>query len=780
MKYPTLKMTAFNNNGFPTDFTSKKEKESKAYGNQYAKAIYQNFVYNNSDWDEKRERLIDNRRYAEGLQRISKYKDLLAKDNVFVNLDWSVISVIPVFVDLMVGEIINSDFKIDARAIDPISTTSKDKEKATLLAKMQMKKEGFIDYMKENTGTSVVSDNDYVPGSKDEIELHMQMNFKLGVEVAIEEFIQYVFKSNDHKEFKRKIYRDLITIKEAVGKCFLDENDEIKFRYVDPVNFITSFSKKDDFSDAKFAAEIIYVDISELRRMSKGELSEQDLFEIAKSTGDSQHAKWDFGDSYEGYYAQYGDTYFGYDDFLIPVLDFQFISVDIKTFEEKPNNYGGIYFNQKSAEYESDDPEKKIHKVEVEYKYGGYWCPGSEIIFDYGLKKDILREKKGGAYSSECELDYIMYSPNKYDMENKSLVERMIPYADQIQLVTLKIQQLMLKLKPPGMSVDVNALHSIMLGKGVDTSSMDLLEFYEQSGVFFYNSKDSEGQYSNRPPITELRNAMGAEFQQLTSLIGFNRQAIRDITGINEMRDGISVQEDVSFKTQQASLKASRNATSELNNALMRILEGTARRVAHYTAHLAVNDRLDSYTNVIGNMSVKMLDIKKDMELIEMGIFLEALPDDHEKDLIENNIQIALKQQTIRLEDSITIRDLCKTSTTQANQYLILKQKQYRQEEEEKSAKLQEQNAQIQQQSAEQAHQLKMQEQEMETQKLQLKYQLEDANNQKQHERKLEEIKLEGEVKSVHIEQAADNNFKNTALSNAVKQPRLGDPDPVN
>jgi len=761
--------------GFPSDFVSQKEKESKEYGAQMAKAIYSNFISSNSDYEEKVRRFMDNRRYAEGLQSMEKYKSQMSiKDDVYLNIDWSVISIIPVFVDLMVGEILNSEFKIVANAIDSMSITEKDKERAKLIARMKLK--DFDQYMKDNGLTGQISDLDYVPANMDEIELHMDMNHKLATEITMEEFIKFIFKFNDDTELKRKIYRDIITLKTGVAKCFINEYDEVELRYVDPVNFITSYSRKDDYSDAKFAAELMYVDIAELRRMGKGELTEECLFDIAKAAGKDE---WRFGSNYASYYNEYGDNYFGYDDFLIPVLDFQFISTDIKTFEEKPNNYGGFYFNEKSHNYKTEDPNRKIYKKELEFKYGGYWCMGADKIFGYGMKHDIVRRKKSGIYSPECDLDYIVYSPNKYDMENKSLVERMIPHADQIQLASNKMQHLMMKMKPAGLAIDIGAMQDIILGKLGSADPLDLINLYEQQGVMFYNSLDENGVPSNRPPIAEIKNVMGTALQELQSVYSFHQQKIREITGINEMRDGNSVSEDISYKTQQQALQASRNATKELNNSFLNIWERMARRCSDFVSYLIEGDRIDAYKNVLGSVSVDLLKLNKDMPMSEFGIYFEALPDASERDLIEQNIQISLKNGEIRPEDAMSVREVSKTSVKKAVQYLKLRRKQYQKELSEKSKQEQEQNAMLQQQSAEAKHQMVMQEQQMKMKEIELKMQMEDKNNQQQHLRKMEQIKLEGQIKSGHIEQASDEDFKKTALSDAVKQPRLFEGDPT-
>src|SRR5690606_6670585 len=179
------------------------------------------------------------------------------------------------------------------------------KEKANLVTNMRLKT--FSDYVKEQTGITVIKETEQVPESLDEVDLHMQMNFKLSTEVAMEEFLKYVFVNNNDKELKRKIYRDLIVCKKGISKCHINEDDDIEIRYVDPVNFVSSYSVKDDYSDIRFAGEIIYMDISELRRQSSGKFSEEDLFNIARMHhGKNGNPKWPFSSTYQSYYAEHG------------------------------------------------------------------------------------------------------------------------------------------------------------------------------------------------------------------------------------------------------------------------------------------------------------------------------------------------------------------------------------------------------------------------------------------------------------------------------------------
>src|SRR5690606_19469625 len=140
---------------------------------------------------------------------------------------------------------------------------------------------------------------------------------------------------------------------------------------------------------------------------------------------------------------------------------------------------------------------RKSYNKEIDYKYGGCWVLNTDYIYNYDIKYDNIRKKNNGLYNGSTELDYVIYSPNQYEMENKSLVERMIPHSDAIQRASLKMQHLIMKLKPNGIMVDVGSLHDIFLGKMVESDPLDIQEYYEQTGIFYYNGKDENNIYSN-------------------------------------------------------------------------------------------------------------------------------------------------------------------------------------------------------------------------------------------------------------------------------------------
>ena len=89
----------------------------------------------------------------------------------------------------------------------------------------------------------------------------------------------------------------------------------------------------------------------------------------------------------------------------------------------------------------------------------------------------------------------------------------------------------------------------------------------------------------------------------------------------------------------------------------------------------------------------------KKLHLHDFGIFLELSPDEEEKQLLENNIQVSLQKEQINLEDAIDIREI--RNLKLANQLLKLR----RRKKIEKDRAIQQQNIQMQTQSNAQAAQ---------------------------------------------------------------------------
>ena len=778
-----------NMRGFPQESVSPEVKESRPWLIQYARAIYDRRRYSVGNLDEDDKQFIINRKYAEGLQSIDKYKNKLniqEGDRSYQNLDLSVVDIIGKYMDLWVGEMLDKDTEIQANAIDPQSKADKSDDYDRYKANLEMKEESAE--LERLTGEPLIPQGEYIPQDKEELDLHMQLNYKQATEIFTEELIDYEFYRNDFKDNLEELFiRDLGIIKRLAAKIDYDENNMIRMRNVDWANLYLPYGIKEDLSDCRYVGEIIKVSIYDLRSMAGNNLTEEELWDIAlNNAGEYGNRTWTYGDAFHKYYDRNEIVYTEYDDFLVPILDTSIISVNIDVHVKKPHAVGdGFYFQTKAWDYEQpeeeDGPKKRtVYRTDMQYVYKCKWIVGSDHLIDYGVASDIIHATQNGKINPATFHPYILLAPQQRDMENKSMLERMIPDADAIQLICLKLQGVMAKVKGPGLMVDVDALQDVMLGKGREVwSPLQIQDLYDQTSVMYYRGADDEGQTMNRKPIEELLHDYRGVFQGLIDMYNFHVMNIRNVTGINEMRDASTIDKDVPVATAKMGLQASRNATKSLDKAYRSFKGKLGKRMALMIQYnIARGRNVDYYNNVIGKKGVEALEFSKKMKLAELGIKIEALPTAEEFMLKETNINLALSKETISLEDAIMIRAI--KNTKLANQYLIHKTK-IRAEQKHRQAMelIQTQTdattkTELQKEAAKQK--TIMLEAKAAEQALIVEYGLKEKLSEKEFKQDVKLAQEEGTIKSRHIKEAQVADLKESSLSKAVPEPQVSSP----
>jgi len=740
-------------NGYPSPLATNEEKAANEYGLEYFKNMYYEW-HNNGDvyFRDRKMRYNRNRSYAEGNQDVGKYKDLLdvQGDSSYLNIDWSPVSVIPKFVDVIVNGMVNQEYDVKAKSIDPIAAKERLDKKKRMFAEMITK--DFVNNLENETGVPL-SNNGFIADSNEEIEMFMALNYKQNVEIALEKAIEYTLDINDYDEVKRNMIRDLVVLGLCAAKTEMSKTEGVKIRHVDPANLITSFSAKPDFKNIRHAGEVYSITIADLKQQAGDEFSEDDYIKIAREYAGKNNNPVNYGT--QAYYENGNETY-DYDKFSVNILDAEFITSHSLKYEKKENKFGGYSVNKKPSNYKK--PKKSKTKREdigstVKVVYKGKYIVGTDYIFNYGMMQDMPRPKSNLA---ETRLSYIVYQPNLYKMKSRSLVDRMIPFADQIQLAHLKIQHVLAKARPKGAAFEVGSLENVSKGDGGTFTPLELQEIYDQTGNIYYRRIDDEGQMTGAMPIQELENGIGRDFGTLIGVYNHNMQMIRDVTGVNEARDASKPSSEALVGVQKLSLLASNNATRDVNDAYLNVTRRVSQSITVRMQDLVNFKGLHKmYTNVIGDTSMHSIDMMKKLSIHEFGITLEVAPSEEEKQMMEQNIQVSLAQKELRLEDAIMIRSI--RNIKMANQMLILRRTKYQKEQQAMAQQASEQNAQLQQQSAQQAAQLKQQELQAEMQieqarvqakaqaemeLKQLDYQLKEEFEQAQHQRRLREIQL--------------------------------------
>ncbi len=730
-----------NKSGFPDPLAPQIEKESKEYGLRYAKAIQNQWsagTQGSSLMKRRRDTFIKNRAYAQGTQDTSIYRQLLTSldpnngDGSFLNLDFTPVPILPKFVRIVVNKILSREPYPNIEAVDPLSSSEKDRERqkkeALIRAKEQLVK------IKEKTGVDV-ADVEQLPDTLEEAEIFMGNNIKSSSEIAAQIATNLTLKWNDFSDsvFRRAV-NDIVTLGMAVVKRENDPNYGIVTNYVDPVDFIHSDVKDPGFSDMVYAGHVRRMPIHELRRLAADQLSEEDLEEIAKA------AQKKYGYDSAGMKSFSIDSRtnrpsFGYDEYVVEVLDFEFMAVDCMYFEEKESRYGNVGFYFKGDNYKA--PENSVYKRDVKKMenatvYGGCYVMGTNTLFNYAQKTNLPKNIHD---LSRVNLSYSAVATNIEDMIPKSMVNSCIGFADQLQLTHLKIQQAVAKAKPDGIIIDIEGLENVQLGKGGDLQPLELHDIYEQTGVFYYRSKNPEGGFQN-PPIREIGNSV-RNINEFIGLYNHYLRMIRDTTGINEVMDASTPKGDALVGVRQQAIAAGNNAIYDMTYASMILFKKVCSDIVKCLQVLPKGSVIyKAYANAVGDTNMEVLSSFENLPMYNFGVHVVKEMEDVEKQYLEQNIQIALAQKELDIEDAIAIRQL--KDINQAERLLVVR----RSKRIARNQQMAQQNsmvqAQIQQQSSAQASQSRQQElqleAQLEAQKMQMKSQLEMQMETLKHE----------------------------------------------
>jgi hypothetical protein len=481
---------------FPDPLASHEVKVNKGYGLQYAKAIYGQWgsaEYEGSLYGKRWKEFEISRDYANGTQNTSIYKQILTSldpnngDGSLVNLDWTPVPIVPKFVKIVVNKILSSKFYPNVEAVDPLSRSEKDYEKNKMKVFIENK-----DVLKEakETGLRTEVDPDALPDTAEETEIFLETNIKTAAEVAAQIGINLTLSWNDFDErvFRRNV-EDLVTCGMAVTKRSNDPNYGIVEEYVDPAYFVHSFTDDPTFSDIIYAGHTKRMSIAELKRIAGDEFTEEQYETMARTVMNR------FGNDSGRFMDQRYDVgmeryYYGYDEYTIDVMEFEFISVDNIIFEKKESRFGNVGFYYKGHKYSA--PQQSVYDREAVYMqnqtlYGGKFIIGTDYLFDYGVKKNIPKNVHD---LSRTKMSYSVMATNIRRMIPKSMVSGIIGFADQLQLSHLKIQQAIAKAKPDGLIVDIEGLENVQLGRGGELQPLDIQDIYEQTGIFYYRSKE--------------------------------------------------------------------------------------------------------------------------------------------------------------------------------------------------------------------------------------------------------------------------------------------------
>ncbi len=735
--------------GFPSQFVSDAEKATDDFGLQIGQAIQYEWFRKDSNgcryysqWrDFNRLRL-----YARGEQSIAKYKNELAVDGdlSYLNLDWTPVPILPKFVDIVVNGMQNRLFKVKAYAQDALSQSKRSKYQDMIEGQMAAKP--VLTTIKEETGFDpFIMDPDELPASDEELSLYMNLNYKPAIEIAEEEAIDTMFAENHYDDIRKRIDYDQMVVGVGMAKHEFLPGAGVKVSYVDPANVVYSYTEDPFFKDCFYWGEIKTVGISELIKIDPT-LTREDLEKISQ-----------YSQSWYDYFntAQYYENDIFYRD-TCTLMYFNYKTTKKIVYKKKTTESGATRMIEKDDTFNPPEEmieEGKFEKIEktIDVWYDGVMVMGTNIILKWELAKNMVRPKSSSQHALP---NYVAVAPRMYKGVIESLVRRMIPFADLIQMTHLKLQQVIARVVPDGVYIDADGLNEVDLGTGSAYNPEDALRLYFQTGSVVGRSYTQEGEYNQgRVPIQQLTSNSGASKTQML-IANYNHylDMIRSVTGLNEARDGSTPSAEALVGVQKLAALNSNTATRHILDGSLYIYRTLAEALTYRVADiLEYSDFKDDFINKIGKYNVSILGEIADLYIYDFGVFIELSPDEEQKAMLEQNIQMALSKGDINLEDAIDIREI--KNLKLANQLLKVKRKAKQEQDEQREMQKQAMVAQQQLKSQEMAGQVAVQKIELETQG-KLKY------KQGEMQLEIERNKVEAQLKSQLMEQEFNYNLQ--------------------
>ena len=654
------------NSSFPSQVVPDAEKATLEYGLAIGRAIEGEWFRNYrggagmSGYATNYANYHSLRLYARGEQPVQKYKDELAinGDLSYLNLDWKPVPVISKFVDIVVNGMSQRNYEIKAFAVDPFSTNKRTEYAKELMR--DVKERDLIQQLRETLGVEMQSKASKELGleSEEELQLHLQLDYKQSIEIAEEEVIADILNRNRYDLTRRRFCQDLTTLGVGAVKTNWNKAEGIVIDYVDPAALVYSYTEDPNFEDIYYAGEVKSISLSDLK-MQFPYLTDKEMETIQKYPGNSEYLRNWSGRS---------------DQQTVQVVYFEYKTYSDQVFKIKETNTGLEKALEKPDTFNPPENDKfdRVSRT-IETLYSGAKILGHPMMLKWELAENMTRPS---ADTTKVKMNYSICAPRMYKGKIDSLVSRITGFADMIQLTHLKIQQVLSRVVPDGVYLDMDGLAEVDLGNGTNYNPAEALNMYFQTGSIVGRSLTQDGDPNRgKVPIQELQTGSGgAKIQSLIQTYQYYLQMIRDVTGLNEARDGSNPDKNSLVGLQKLAAANSNTATRHLLQAMLYLTSRTCENIS-----LRVSDSLEfpftrqALENSISRYNVATLDELSDLNIHDFGIFLQLEPDEEEKQVLEQNIQIALKTGGIDLEDAIDLREI--NNIKLANQMLKQRRK---------------------------------------------------------------------------------------------------------
>lgn len=580
-------------------FDQPSEKRKLSYGHSLAKRMWSYITDSNVGYYGQRYRQWkENENWMKGVIDDTEFKSYMGVEGnkTWLNMDYTVIKVIPRYIQAIINRFMEREEKPKVKATDILSSQYKTREK--IKARVRMNNNQRIKQMEAVSGMKL--QDGFTPEDEDELDIYYKIKWRMPEEAFMEDTAWQVFQNSDYEYIKRECIRDCIKtnlmvtkLKELPYTPGRTPADRIRIRRCDPKNTVYNIFKQENGADITIIGEAFAYKISEARREYPN-ISEDIWFKLAQSLqkGLTQSEPLNWSDTWVYSFNR------PYDDYAFIAFDFEVRVFDPEYYVNQQSEDGYYMMVQKKGRPVNLGPDKSVQESGRYNRYAGMYAITSDVMMDWKVEANQIRPYQNGV---DCFSAYSVQYPAADGFYVPALVERGIPPVRQMMLIGLKIQQMVALMEPDATDIDISGLKQLDIGTGKKLKPIQLTKLKAQTGKGYWDSTDDTGVDSGveRKSPWQAGHVVGnaAQINVLIPLYNFWLQRVNDEWGENQETLGQPTAAKKSAAATKQAAAMGGGATEYVYDAWVALCEQNATKIIYRLWDMLVLEANDYKSN---------------------------------------------------------------------------------------------------------------------------------------------------------------------------------------
>jgi hypothetical protein len=702
------------------NFTDPAEVAKKATGEKIAAKMYNDQIGsadNLNFFAARAAKCINMLKWATGTQDMTEFLDYFnvsEGNKAYVKIDMTPIMVGPQFVNTLVESVAKNEEYPCVTAIDEDSISEKDKQKKDALFRMH--DVATIHDLQQKSGVALEPHNAYVPDDEMAADVYFELEHRLPKEIKFEKKLEDVMDYNNYQRvLKRKLIYDEVVHNIGMTKIERYRGKYMIRKCLAQNIFYNYFVGDTGKTELAYLGEFYSLKIRDVREKYGASptnptgLTEKQIFELAKF---SQARNTGIGFSYiwkEDYnYYNYNRPW---DDYGIYTMDFEIQISESDYYVGKTDSWGKMNITPKQAIPNPTSDKATVFKKSKNKWYRGVYAPYAKMMLYWGLPDVVVFPFND---YEQCLSSYSINIPNNNGMYVPSLFERAMEPLKEYAITKLKRKQLIAKLRPSGIRIDVENARNIDLGSGNSIPWEEVVRIFDQTGNEIFSSRGVDPLRQEAPALSATApDDTLQKIVQLTQTLGGIIMEIRQLLGVPPSRDGSPLPSRTPAELAENQVENSSNVTDFIPNAVNELMEETLYKCCLLYWQDEIKSGSDpTLINTRFRVSVMMKETA------------------YEKQQLEQMIQTGMQEQLLDFKDAFQIRQIKNFKLAQI--FLYSTANKNKREAAAAQQKNIQDNAQAQQASAQQAAQQQL---ALQQQELQMKSQMQDSMLRREKEK---------------------------------------------